>query len=102
MSEDRAAEILRYISAMAQEFGEHRQEMKQFRQEFNQSREEANTRLDRVDRRLDGLEDQFTVFKVEQRQAERHLLHILEAGVTTRERVDDLQNRVMSLEVKES
>ncbi|HEV3470905.1 MAG TPA: hypothetical protein VG148_16395 [Pyrinomonadaceae bacterium] len=102
MSKDRTAEILRYVSAMARDFGEHRQEMKEFRQEFNESREETNARLDRVDKRLDGLEGQFTVFKVEQRQAERHLLHILESGVTTKERVDDLQNRVAALEVKQS
>jgi septation ring formation regulator EzrA len=105
MSKDRTAEILRYVSAMAREFGEHRQEMKEFRQEFNELRQEfnefrkeTNSRLDRVDKRLDGLEDQFQVFKVEQRQAERHLLLIVEAGVTTKERVDDLQHRVASLE----
>jgi predicted nucleic acid-binding Zn-ribbon protein len=123
VSEDRTAEILRYISAMAQDFGHHRQEMMhfrqemlhfrqemtgfkqdmtEFRQEFNEFREETNARLERVDKRLDGLEDQFKVFKVEQRQAERHLLFILEAGVTTKEKVDDLQNRVTSLEVKQS
>ncbi len=109
MSKDRTSEILRYVSAMAREFGEHRQEMKEFRQEFKEFRDETNSRLerveqrlDRVDKRLEGMEDQFQVFKVEQRQAERHLLHILESGVTTKERVDDLQNRVASLEVKQS
>jgi uncharacterized coiled-coil DUF342 family protein len=94
MSADRTAEILNYVSAMAREFGQHRQEMKQFReemtefneemtkfrQEFDEFRRETHARLDRVDRRLDGLEDQFKVFKVERRLAERHLLHILEAG----------------------
>jgi len=102
MSKDRTTEILRYVSAMAREFGEHRQEMKEFRREFNEFRGETNSRLERVERRLDGLEDQFKVFKVEQRQAERHLLHILESGVTTKERVDDLHNRVAALGVKQS
>lgn len=92
MSKDRTAEILRYVSAIAREVGEHRQETKQFKQEFNEFREETNARLERVERRLGGVDerldvllDQFAVFKVEQRQAERHLLHILEAGVTTKE-----------------
>lgn len=93
MSEDRTTQMLNYLSAISREVGE-------FRQEFNQFRNETNERLDRIERRFGGLEDQFTVFKVEQRQAERHLLYILEAGVTTRERVDDLQSRVMSLEGK--
>ena len=98
MSKDRTTEILNYLSAMAREFGEQRQELKEFRQEFNEFRAETNTRLERVDQRLDGMERQFKVFKIEQRQVERHLFGIFEAGITTKQKIDDLQDRVTLLE----
>lgn len=116
MSEDRTAEIIRYVSAMAREFGEHRQEMRQFRHEFNQFREETNSRLGNVESRLGnvegrlgnvegqlgGLEEQFVIFKREQRQMSQLVSRIASAVIAAGADVEELRDRMTLLEGKGS
>ena len=109
MSEDRTAEILKYVSAMARDFGEHRQEMKEFRQEFNQFREETNARVGSVEGRLgsmegrlESLEEQFLIFKREQRQMSQLVSRVGSVLVATSIDVEELQDRMTLLEGKGS
>ena len=109
MSEDRTAEILRYISAMAREFGEHRQEMNQFRQEMNQFRQEVDqfradtySRLGGLEGRLGGLEEQFVIFKREQRQMSQLVSRVASAVIAAGADVEELRDRMTLLEGKGS
>ncbi len=86
MSEERTAQMLNYLSAISREVGE-------FRQEFNQFRQEANTRLA-------ALEEQFKIFKLEQRQMSQTLSRAIAVLVATNADVGELQDRVTLLEGK--
>lgn len=100
MSEDRTAEILRYVSAMARDFGEHRQEMKEFRQEFNGLRQEFNQFRGETNARFESLEQQFQVFKREQRQLSQLVNRVVSAVLAVSTDVDELQDRLTLLEGK--
>jgi predicted nuclease with TOPRIM domain len=81
MSTDRTTEILNYLSAISREVGELRTEM-------NTRFSEVNTRLERIEREL--------------RQHGRRLDRIESLVLTTRADIDELQERVDTLEGKQA
>jgi chromosome segregation ATPase len=81
MSTDRTTEILNYLSAISREVGE-------LRTEINSVRVEMNARLERIEREL--------------RQHGRRLDRIESLVLTTRADIDELQERVETLEGKQA
>jgi chromosome segregation ATPase len=79
MSTDRTAEILNYLSAISREMGDMRKEM-------NVRFTEVGTRLDRIEREL--------------RQQTKRLDRIESMALAARADVDDLDERVETLEGK--
>lgn len=107
MSTDRTTEILNYLSAISREVGELRTgmnslrtevselrtEVNDLRTEVNDLRTEMNARFAEVNTRLDGIERQ-------QRLQGRRLERVEGLMQTTRADIDELQDRVDTLEGK--
>ena len=88
MSTDRTTEILNYLSAISREVGE-------FRQEFKDFRAETNARLDKIEARLETSER-------EQRKMSQRLTRIDGFVQIARADIEDLQDRVETLEGQQS
>jgi septation ring formation regulator EzrA len=86
MSTDRTTEILNYLSAISREVGELRTDM--------------NARFSEVNTRLERLEAEVTRIGREQRLQGRRLDRIESLLLTTRADIDELQERVDTLEGK--
>jgi chromosome segregation ATPase len=107
MSTDRTTEILNYLSAISRDVGELRTdvsslrtevnelrtEVSELRTEMNSLREEMNARFSEVNTRLDRVERT-------QRLQGRRLERIEGLLQTTRADIDELQDRVDTLEGK--
>ncbi len=97
MSNDRTAEILKYLSAMSRDIGDFRAEMNKRIDETNQRvdelRAEMNARFSEVNTRFDKAER-------EQRQVMQKLLRIESITITNRADVEELQDRAVTLEEK--
>jgi len=97
MSNDRTAEILKYLSAMSHDIGDFRAEMNkridetnkrvdELRVEMNARFSEVNTRFDKVDR--------------EQKQIQHRLMRVEAVTMTVRADSAEMQLRVEALEEK--
>ncbi|HVF51747.1 MAG TPA: hypothetical protein VNA19_16805 [Pyrinomonadaceae bacterium] len=114
MSTDRTTEILNYLSAISREVGDMRTEIKELRTEVNELRTEVNelrvemnTRFEQVDARFAEVNAQFGEVnerlervEKEQRVQGRRLTRIEGLLTTTRADIEDLQERVETLEGK--
>jgi chromosome segregation ATPase len=107
MSTDRTTEILNYLSAISREVGELRTEVNtlrtevsSLRTEVNSLRDEMNTRFSEVNTRLDRVETEVSGIGREQRLQGRRLDRIESLLLTTRADIDELQERVDTLEGK--
>ena len=107
MSTDRTTEIINYLSAISREVGELRNDVSSLRTEvndlrsevttlrtdLNSLRDEMNARFAEVNTRLDGIERA-------QRLQGRRLERVEGLLQTTRADIDELQDRVDTLEGK--
>jgi hypothetical protein len=93
MSTDRTTEIINYLSAISREVGE-------LRTEINARFSEVNTRLSEQSTRLDRIETEVTRIGREQRLQGRLLDRIGSVVLTARADIEELQDRVDTLEGK--
>ncbi|MCP9493973.1 MAG: hypothetical protein MSG64_05875 [Pyrinomonadaceae bacterium MAG19_C2-C3] len=101
MSNDRTAEILRYLSAMSHDIGDFRAEMNKRIDETNKRiddlRLETNTRIDELRAEMNT---RFDKAEREQRLVVQKLLRIESITVANRADVEELQDRAIALEEK--
>jgi BMFP domain-containing protein YqiC len=95
MSTDRTTEILNYLSAISREVGELRTEM-------NARFAEVNAHLSEQSARLDRIETEVARIGREQRLQGRTLDRIGSVVLTARADIDELQERVDTLEGKQA
>jgi hypothetical protein len=93
MSTDRFTEILNYLSAMSRDMGE-------FRQEFRQFRDEAKARFEQSELRFGKIEGQLETLRSEQRETVRLISRVMGALQIFRADIDELDDRVTTLERK--
>ena len=107
MSTDRTTEILDYLSAISRdvgelrtEAGELRKEVGELRTEVNNLRAEMNTRFAEVDTRFSEVNARLDRIERDQRLQGRTLGRVEGMTKTTRADVEELQDRVDTLEGK--